>query len=70
METATHRSPSAGSIIKKIVNINPDLTLHEIIQIIRQSSEVRPENAGEFRGTEVINEGKALALALATCCSE
>ena len=66
MESLLHRSPSAGSIIKKITTLNPDLNVNEIIQIIKQSVETQSVPTGEFSGLELINEDKALGLTRAT----
>jgi hypothetical protein len=69
MEPLIHRTPSAGSIIKKIHELNPELKVPEIIQIIRQSVEIQSVGKGEFAGIEIINEAKALALAKAAAHS-
>lgn len=66
MKPLLHKAPSAGSIIKKIVTINPDLGTQDVIQIIKLSTELQSQAAGDFEGTEVINEAKALHLAQAT----
>jgi hypothetical protein len=66
MPQTPHRSPSAGAIIKKIVEINPELTTREVIEIMNQSTRARGAEAGEFAGAEVIDEEKALKLARET----
>jgi hypothetical protein len=65
MEHLIHRAPSVGSVLKKIMAINPDLSATEMIGLIRQSTEAQAQSgiAGEFAQAEVINEEKALRLA-------
>ena len=65
-ESATHRAPSVGSVTKKIMDINPNLTVSEVIGLVRQA--IRPQGsvAGEFASAEVIDEKAALELARAT----
>lgn len=60
------RPPSAGAIIKKIVEINPDLNTRQVIEIVNQAIQPRGADAGEFASAEVINEAKALELARQT----
>ena len=60
------RTPSAGRVIKKINEINPNLSVLEIAEIVRNSIELRDGHTDEFVGAEIINEAKALALALNT----
>lgn len=66
MSASVQKSPSVGSIIKKIVEINPELGVMDVSKIIRQSIEVQSEPAGEFSGLEIVNEMKALGLARAS----
>jgi hypothetical protein len=68
METLFLRSPSVGSITKKIIAINPQLTAPQIIDLIRQSAkqQVQSELPGVFAQAEVIDEVKALRLAQLT----
>lgn len=66
---ALHRTPSAGTIIKKIVEINPELGVAEIGALIRAASSRRGGPALEYSDVEVIDEGKALELARATVSS-
>jgi hypothetical protein len=61
-----HRSASAGSIIKKIHEINPEMGTHEMIALVRECTRVRSEADVEFTMTEVIDEEKALRLARAS----
>jgi hypothetical protein len=57
------KTPSVGSVTKKILSINPDLDTQRIIAIIRESIQTQGSLAGEFASAEVIDEGKALRLA-------
>ncbi len=61
---ANHPS-SAGSIIKKITEINPSLDVEKIAWILRSSMEKRVSE--QFSGSsDEINEAKALQMARAT----
>jgi hypothetical protein len=68
MESVILRSPSVGSVVKKIIAINPELNTSDIIDLIRQSVQVQaqPELAGEFAQAEIVDEAKALRLAQET----
>ncbi len=68
MANVLFSAPSVGSVTKKIVEINPDLTVQQIIGVIRQSTlrQTQPEEAGEFASIDVIDEPRALELARAT----
>lgn len=66
---AVHRTPSAGSLIKKIIEINSELGIREISSIIRQSTHRQGSETHEYADVEVIDEEKALRLARATCDS-
>ena len=64
-------TPSAGRVIKKIVEINPCLSVLEIAEILRGAIEARAGEsllgcADEFLGAEIINESKAIELARKT----
>jgi hypothetical protein len=61
-----HRSPSVGSIVKKMIAINPELGTADLIELVRMASEKPQAELGEFSSIEVINEKKAIALAKAT----
>jgi hypothetical protein len=63
MESLIHRTPSVGSLIKKIMAINPDLSAPQMIDIIRQSTRPQGGTGNEFASAEVIDEAKALLLA-------
>lgn len=66
MATSAHKSPSVGTIVKKVIAINPDLSALDIIEIIKRSTDVQGDTAGEFASVEVIDELKALSMAQAT----
>ena len=66
MKTSHNPTPSAGSIIKKIVTLNPTLGVQDVIDIVRECVEVQTPSSEDFTQFEVINEKKALALAAAT----
>lgn len=62
MNHLLHPFTSVGSLTKKIMAINPDLNVQEIIWLIRQATRTQsgPDAA------ETIDEGYALELAKAT----
>ena len=66
MEHLIHRTPSVGGLIKKLVEINPELTTQELIQLVRQSTRPQGSTSGEFTAAEVVDEAKALSLAKAS----
>ena len=57
---------SVGSVTKKIIAINPNLTAHQVIQIIRSATRTRGALAGDFASAEHVDETQALELARAT----
>jgi hypothetical protein len=59
-------TPSVGSLVKKVITINPDLTAQEVMDLIRASVEFRGGLIGEPSRFEAVNEQKALQLAHAT----
>lgn len=61
-----HRAPSVGSITKKIIDINPDLSAKAVMEIVRRSIDPLGGFAGEFSSAEVVDEARALELARAT----
>lgn len=63
MAIAVHRAPSVGSIVQKLLAINPALTTTQLIAIIKQATVAQGRQAGEFSGTEVVDETRAVALA-------
>ena len=66
MAHLVHKTPSVGSVIKKIMLTNPELSASEMAIIVRQSLCVQGNEAGEFASAEFIDETKALRLAQAT----
>lgn len=70
MALAVHRTPSAGSVIKKIVEINPRLGVREISMLIHQATTRRGSQNGEYADVEVIDEERALSLARETLPQE
>lgn len=64
-ETLTVKAPSVGTIIKKMMALNPSLSAVDLIEIIRSSSMLKGGQAEDFAGVEVIDEAKALRLATA-----
>ncbi len=68
MDKLIYRTPSVGKIVKKVLAINPDLNVHQTIEIIRQSIQSQTQDilAEEFLSVDVINETRALDLARAT----
>ncbi len=67
MSSLLHRSPSVGSLVNKIMEINPNLTVQEIIQIVRRSTSARGSGSGdEYSSLEVVNEDMAISIAQAT----
>lgn len=62
MENILHRSPSVGAIVKKIMTVNPDLGVPEIIAIIRKAT-IKKQIAGDFSSSETVDEKLALDLA-------
>jgi hypothetical protein len=63
MESLFHRTPSVGRVVKKLIAINPDLGVSELIEIVRTSIITQGERAGEFAASEVIDEAKAMRIA-------
>ncbi|MBC7385382.1 MAG: hypothetical protein H7301_04350 [Cryobacterium sp.] len=57
---------SVGSVTKQIMAINPSLSAHDIMAIVRESISTQGERAGEFAASETINVEKALELARAS----
>jgi hypothetical protein len=60
------KNPSVGSVIKKVLAINPELGAERMIDMIRQSIQVQGSVAGEFASAEVIDEANVLRLARET----
>ncbi len=66
MNNLIHRTPSIGGIIKKVMAINPELTVQDMIDLIKQSVLAQGAVANEFSTAQVIDEAKVLKLAQAT----
>lgn len=66
MSYLIHRAPSVGSLTKKILAINPDLGVGDIVHIVRECTIRRGPEADEFGNSEVIDEDRALEMARAT----
>lgn len=62
-EPLLHRAPSVGSITKKIMTINPNLSAKAIMDIVRRSIDPMGGLAGDFHSAEVIDEDRAIQLA-------
>jgi len=58
-----HKTPSVGSVIKKLMDGYPGLSAADMTAIVRQALVAQGEKAGDFAGTEVIDEALALRLA-------
>ena len=69
MKNSILQAPTVGSLVKKILNINPELNSQEIIDIIRNSAHNEGRLPGDFSSSERIDEAKALRLARATAQS-
>ncbi len=63
MTELKHGTPSAGSTIKKIHAINPELNVGQLAAIIRECVETQGDPLGDFMMVQTINEEKALRLA-------
>lgn len=61
-KSVTHLRTSAGALIKKIIEINPDIEVNAMIELIRECTSIR-QTEGDFTRVEVIDEEKALRLA-------
>lgn len=64
--TNTAQNPTVGSVSKKVIEINPNLSAQEIIFIIRQSVLYEYAIKDGFTKSEVIDEAKALDMARAS----
>ncbi len=65
----THPKPNAtvGQVLKKIMEINPDLSAHEMIFLMKESIQVRGGGFQDgFLKQDTIDEEKALELARRT----
>ncbi len=66
MNNSLHPFTSIGSLTKKIMTINPDLSVFEVIEIVRQATQTQGEANDETSNTGIISEDHALELARAT----
>jgi hypothetical protein len=66
MSSQLFPAPTVGGVIKKVLAINPELNVSQIIALVRQCIEVQGSIAGEFASAEIINEEKVLLLARAS----
>jgi hypothetical protein len=66
MGNLIHRSPSVGGLVKKIMDINPELGIQEIVQLIRMATRSQGKMAGDYEAMEIVDEKQALALAQST----
>ncbi len=62
-----HRAPSVGSVVKKIMAINPQLSAQDMIVLVKKAT--RTQGGGEFASAEYIDEAEALRLARETLAS-
>ena len=58
-----HKTPSVGSVIKKLMNAHPELSAADMTAVVRQAIVRQGDEAGDFAGIEVIDEALALRLA-------
>lgn len=58
-----HRSPSVGAVIKKVLDVNPELGTEELAALVRQCISAQGGPSNEFGDAQVIDEQKAVALA-------
>jgi hypothetical protein len=65
LEANLHRAPSVGSVVKQILEINPDLPVGAVTDIVRAATRRRGGN-GDFASTETLDVPRALELARAT----
>ena len=61
-----HRTPSVGTVVKKLIAVNPGLTTLDLAHIVRLSMHTQGKAAGEFALAEGIDEAHALKLARKT----
>ena len=57
------KTPSVGSVVKKMLLINPELSSKDLIKIVRECMVIQKDASGEFSSVEVVDEDKALKLA-------
>ena len=66
MNRLLHPFTSVGSLTKKIMAINPDLSVQEIIALIRHATRSSTQVGTGSSSGEIIDEARALELAKAT----
>ena len=66
MNDVIHRSPSVGSLVKKIIEVNPELSAKQVIGLVRQATYTPPITEGDYMSLEVVDEALALELARKT----
>jgi hypothetical protein len=66
LEAHLHKAPSVGSVVKKLIEVNPALSAQDLMGIIRASTRRQGETAGDFAIVEVIDIPHALGLARST----
>lgn len=57
---------SVGSLTKKIISINPELSVQDVIELIRQATRTPGELNSHPASAEIVDEVRALELARAT----
>jgi hypothetical protein len=57
------KATTVGGVIKRLLEINPDLTAGQIFEIIRECTRVRNGDDKEFAWVEVTDQDKAIELA-------
>jgi hypothetical protein len=66
MPNSIRNRATVGSVSRKVMELNPDLGVQDIIYIIKQSVVSESGIKDGFTKTEVIDEHRALALARMT----
>ncbi len=57
-----HRSPSVGSIVKKMLEIDPEIPAKELMALVRRATRTQGAEAGDFAQIEVVDEKLAMEL--------
>jgi hypothetical protein len=66
MKPGVHHYPSVGSLIKKVIEINPDMSVKEITALIRKATRTPTNTGSEMISGEFVDEKMVLELAKAT----
>jgi hypothetical protein len=69
IEAHLHRAPSVGTVVKQLMEVNPNLSAQDLMGIVRASTRRQGETAGEFAIVEVIDIPHAISLAKASLIS-